>query len=388
MLRLLLNARVFAPEPLGLRHVLVAGEQIAGLFDAPPDLAGVDVETTDLEGRALVPGLVDAHVHITGGGGEAGYASSVPPIPLSHYTAHGVTSVVGLLGTDDVTRSTENLVARAYALRQEGLSAWCWTGGYAVPPRTLTGDVRRDIVFVDPIVGCAEIAISDHRSSQPTFDELARLAGLCHTAGMISGKAGVLHFHLGDGARGLDFVRRLRRNTEVPARTLMPTHVNRNPDLFDEALRLVREDGVGVDVTAFPDDEHLAPALSAPDAVERFWNAGLPDALLTLTSDAGGSLPTFDATGNLVKMGVAAPDALLATLQTLLRRGHPLENILPTMTATPAARLRLHAKGRIAAGCDADLVVLDDGGALVSTMARGRWHVLDGQQIVRGTFEH
>lgn len=388
MLRLLLNARVFAPEPLGLRHVLVAGEQIAGVFDgAPPEIVGAEIETTDLEGRALVPGFVDAHVHLTGGGGEAGYASSVPPIPLSHYTAHGVTSVVGLLGTDDVTRSTENLVARAYALRQEGLSAWCWTGGYAVPPRTLTGDVRRDIVFVDPIVGCAEIAISDHRSSQPTFDELARLAGLCHTAGMISGKAGVLHFHLGDGVRGLDFVRRIRRETEVPARTLMPTHVNRNPDLLDEALRLVREDGVGVDLTAFPDDEHLAPALAAPDAAERFWEAGLPEHLLTLTSDAGGSLPTFDAAGNLVKMGVAAPDALLATLQTLLRRGHPLSKILPMMTATPAARLRLHRKGRIAAGIDADLVVLGGDGALVSTMARGRWHVLDGQQIVRGTFE-
>lgn len=387
MLRLLLNARVFAPEPLGVRHVLVAGERIAGIYDAPPELAGVEVETTDLDGLALVPGLVDAHVHITGGGGEAGFASSVPPIPLSAYTMHGVTSVIGLLGTDDVTRSTENLVARAYALRQEGLSAWCWTGGYAVPPRSLTGDVRRDIVFVDPIIGCAEIAISDHRSSQPTFDELARIAAACHTAGMIAGKAGVLHFHLGDGKRGLDFVRCLRRDTEIPARTLMPTHVNRNPDLFDEALALAKDDGVGVDLTAFPDDEHLAPALAAPDAVERFWNDGLPDGRLTLTSDAGGSLPTFDAAGNLVKMGVAAPDALLATLQTLLRRGHGLPQILPMMTATPAARLRLHAKGRIAEGRDADLVVLSDDGTLVSTMARGRWHVRDGQTVVRGTFE-
>lgn len=387
MLRLLLNARVFAPAPLGLRHVLVAGEKIAGVFDAVPALSGVEVETTDLEGRTLVPGLVDAHVHITGGGGEAGYASSVPPIPLSHYTASGVTSVVGLLGTDDVTRSAENLVARTYALRQEGLSAWCWTGGYAVPPRTLTGNVRRDIVFVDPVIGCAEIALSDHRSSQPTFDEVARLAGLCHTAGMISGKAGVLHVHLGDGPRGLDLVRRLRRETEVPPRTLMPTHVNRNPDLWDEALRLVRDDGVGVDVTAFPDDEHLAPALAAADAVEAFWNAGLPEHLITLTSDAGGSLPTFDAAGNLVKMGVAAPDALLATLQTLLARGHALDRILPPMTATPADRLRLADKGRIEAGRDADLVVLDEAGRLTHTLARGRWHVRDGHHAVRGTFE-
>src|SRR4029077_9089015 len=116
------------------------------------------------------------------------------------------------------TRSVAGLVAAALAIREEGLSAWCWTGSYEVPPITLTGSVRSDIVFVDPILGVGEVAISDHRSSQPTLDELVRLAADCHVAGLMSGKAGVLHLHLGDGPRGLDLVRAVLDATELPAR--------------------------------------------------------------------------------------------------------------------------------------------------------------------------
>ena len=386
MLHLLVNADVYAPEPLGKKHVLVAHGKVAALLDEIPYLdERMGVETTDLWGLRLVPGFVDAHVHLTGGGGEAGFASQVPALPLSAYTTAGITTAVGLLGTDDVTRSPENLVARAYALRAEGLSAWCWTGGYHTPPRTLTGDVRRDVVFVEPVLGCAEIAVSDHRSSQPTFDELVRLAAECHTAGLIAGKAGVLHLHLGDGARGLDLVRRALRETEVPPRTFHPTHVNRRRKLFDEALDLARQ-GVTVDVTAFPvaDGED---AYAAADALERFWAAGLPDDRITVTTDAGGSLPVFDDAGRFVSMGVARPDALLTTLRALEGRGHALGQILPPFTSTPAAHLRLAGKGRVAVGADADLVALGDDGALWGTMARGAWHVRGGAVERRGTFE-
>jgi beta-aspartyl-dipeptidase (metallo-type) len=383
---LLQNADIFAPEPLGVQHVLVCGERILAILDTVPSLdPALGIEVIDLEGRRLVPGFVDGHVHVTGGGGEAGFASQVPALPLGAYTRAGVTSVVGLLGTDDVTRSVENLVARLYALRAEGLSAWAWTGGYHVPPRTLTGDVRRDVVFVEPIIGCAEIAIADHRSSQPTFDEIARLAAECHTAGLIAGKAGVLHLHLGDGARGLDLVGRALRETEVPPRVFNPTHVNRRRALFDEALDLARA-GVTIDVTAFPVGEG-EDAWSAADAVERYWEARLPETGLTVTSDAGGSLPDFDEQGNFLRMGVAEPGALLDTVRTLIARGHALDRVLPPFTSIPARHLRLAGKGHIAPGADADLLVLDDGGALHGVMARGTWHLRDGQPVRWGTFE-
>ena len=105
-------------------------------------------------------------------------------------------------------------------------------------PTTLTGSVRDDIVFIDPVIGVGEIAISDHRSSQPTFDEFLRVASECHVAGLMTGKAGVLHLHVGDGARGLEFLREALRTTELPARVFQPTHVNRRKALFKEALAL------------------------------------------------------------------------------------------------------------------------------------------------------
>lgn len=384
-LTLFSNADVSAPERLGRRHVLVGGEKILAVEAEAPELDPALCSVVDLAGARLVPGLIDAHVHLTGGGGEAGPATRVPAVVLSALGTVGVTTVVGVLGTDATTRDVASLVAAVLALRQEGLSAWCWTGSYEVPPPTLTGSVRKDIVFVDPVLGVGEIALSDHRSSQPTFDELARLAADCHVGGMMSGKAGVLHLHMGDGPRGLELVRRLVETTEIPARTFHPTHVNRKKALFAEALDLARR-GSSIDVTAFPVEEG-EDALSAADAIEAYLSSDAPRHRLTCSSDAGGALPTFDAEGALVKMGVGSASALAETLETLLARGHSCEDVLPIFTRNVADLLRLPHKGRIAAGADADLVVLDDRHRIREVMARGRFLVRSGAPVARGTFE-
>ena len=251
MLTLLRNAELFAPARQGRKDILVAGRSISKVADTLPELAPELGATVDLRGARVIPGLIDAHVHLTGGGGESGPASRVPPVPMSMLSRAGVTTAIGVLGTDGTTRSVEALVAATLGLREEGLSAWCWTGSYEVPPITISGSVRSDIVFIDPIIGVGELAISDHRSSQPTFDEFVRIAADCHVAGMMSGKAGVLHLHLGDGPRGLDLVRRAIGETELPPSTFYPTHVNRKTRLFQEALDVAAR-GVIVDVTAFP----------------------------------------------------------------------------------------------------------------------------------------
>jgi beta-aspartyl-dipeptidase (metallo-type) len=276
-------------------------------------------------------------------------------------------------------------VATTLGLREQGLSAWCWTGSYEVPPISLTGSVRSDLVFVDPILGVGEVAISDHRSSQPTFEELVRLAADCHVGGMMSGKAGVLHLHLGDGPRGLELVRRALAETELPARVFHPTHVNRRSALFEEALEVSRR-GVTVDVTAFPvaDGED---ALSAPDAIVKYLESGAPRDRLTCSSDGGGCMPTYDADHRITSMEVGEPAAVLGALQELLVRGLPLEEVLPVFTSNPATLLRLPRKGRIAVGADADLVVLDANHRIRDVFARGRLLVRDGEPVVTGTFE-
>ena len=252
MLQLLRNAELYDPESRGRQHLLIGGGTVLWIGAEPPALdASLGVTETDLEGRRVIPGLIDGHAHLTGGGGEAGYETRVPPVPLSRYTSAGVTTVIGVLGTDDVTRDTAGLVATARGLEAEGLSAWCHTGGYHYPPVTLTGSVRGDIVHIDRIIGVGEVALSDHRSSQLTLEELLKLAGEAHVGGLMTGKAGIVHLHMGDGERGLGLVRAALAASEIPARVFNPTHVNRRRGLFDEAMALA-ERGATVDVTAFP----------------------------------------------------------------------------------------------------------------------------------------
>jgi beta-aspartyl-dipeptidase (metallo-type) len=383
---LLRDADLYAPAPQGRCDVLVGGERVLWLGSAGTGTAAFPgAASIDLAGRRLIPGLLDCHVHITGGGGEAGPHTKVPPVPLSAFTRGGVTTVIGLLGTDDATRSTAELVQAVHALRAEGLSAWAWTGGYHVPPTTLTGTVRGDIALVEGLIGIGELAVSDHRSSQPTLDELLRLASEAHVAGLMSGKAGVVHLHLGDGARGLALVREALATSELPPRVFHPTHVNRRRTLFEEAIALAHQ-GCTIDVTAFPVDPD-EDAWSADEAIRRYWAAGAPRERLTCSSDGGGCLPRFDAEGQVTGFGVGDAGALAGTLRALLAADVPLAEALAPFTSNPARLLRLPAKGQVAVGADADLVVLDPDGGITDVMARGVWHVREGALVRRGTFD-
>jgi beta-aspartyl-dipeptidase (metallo-type) len=229
------------------------------------------------------------------------------------------------------------------------------------------------------------VAISDHRSSQPTLDELLRLAADAHVAGLMTGKAGILHLHLGDGPRGLDLVRRALADSELPPGVWNPTHVNRRRGLFDEAVALARA-GCTVDLTAFPVAEG-EDAYTAAEALVRYAASGAPAERITVSSDAGGCLPCFDADGRVRSMDVGSAGALLATLRDVAARGMPLEEALPAFTSNPARLLRLQGKGTIAVGADADLVALDATGGARTVIIGGQVHVLDGAVVRRGTFD-
>lgn len=381
---LIKNANVFAPHPLGIKHVLVGGGQILQMLDeVPTQHPSIAFQVIDIEGSYLIPGLIDAHTHITGGGGEAGFSTRVPPVPLSDFTRAGVTTAVGLLGTDDTTRSTESLVAQVYALREEGLSAYCYTGGYHLPPTTLTGSVKTDIVFIEPVIAVGELAISDHRSSQPTLNELLKVASEAHVARLMTGKAGVVHLHLGDGERGLSLVRQALSESEIPARTFNPTHVNRRKPLFEEACELTKQ-GCWVDVTAFETgDVGYEPA----DALMRYINSEYPQDKLTISSDGGGCLPCFDQQGKMTKMDFATASSMTDVLYELLENGVEMRDCLPFFTSNVAQVMNFHKKGQIRPGFDADLVILGADQRISHVMAQGVWHIFDHSIIKKGTFE-
>ncbi len=393
-LTLLKNGRFAGPGYPASSEVsdtLVGGSTILAMGHLEPETRGLRalgiLEEIDLGGRHILPGLVDAHVHLSGGGGEGGFRTRVPRVELAQLVAHGVTTAVGVLGTDGATRTMRELVASAYALREEGLSAYCYTGNYAIPVLTLTGSVKDDIVFVDPVIGVGELAISDHRSSQPTFDELLRVASDAYVGGLTAQKAGVMHLHLGDGPRGLELVRRGLAETELPARIWQPTHLNRNRSLWAEAKALARTPKPPFfDITAFPPDDDPETLLAA-DAIVDWLEQGLPSDRLSVSSDGGGCLPVFED-GRLAGMGVGSSSTLLDTLRVLVQRGVDLGLAASFMTKNPARVLNLHRKGRIGAGQDADLLVLDEALTPWLVMANGRIMLAEGRvtSAGRGTF--
>jgi beta-aspartyl-dipeptidase (metallo-type) len=250
---------------------------------------------------------------------------------------------------------------------------------------TITGTVRGDITHIEAIIGVGELALSDHRSSQPTLDDLLRVASEAHVGGMLTGKAGIVHLHLGDGPRGLELVRQAIAQSEIPARVFNPTHVNRRRGLFEEAIALAMQ-GSTIDITAFPvaDEED---AWSAPAALTRYLESGAPPDRVTVSSDGGGCLPSFDSEGRMTSMEVARANAMAASLAELVNGGQPMERVLPAYSSNVAQLLRLPGKGTIAVGKDADLVVLGPKCEVRDVMARGQWHVMERHPIVHGPFE-
>jgi len=386
MLHRLNNVNLFSPSPCGVVNVLIAAGKIVAVCKDEINIdAALLSSDIDFSGKRLIPGLIDGHAHITGGGGEAGFKTKVPAVHLSQYTKAGVTSVVGLLGTDDTTRNTSSLIAQVYALREQGISAWCYTGGYHIPLQTLTDSVRKDIVHIEPVIGVGELAISDHRSSQPTFDEVARIVGDAHVAGIMTGKAGIVHFHLGDGDRGLDLIEQLLDTTELPPRSLNPTHCNRRIPLFEQACQLTKR-GVSIDLTAFPDSENNEE-YSAFEAFNIYRDKNFDPSKLTISSDGGGCLPHFDQQGELIKLDYGRCELLSNTLKQILDNNVPIEEALLPFTKNVAELLKLSSKGEIKVGNDADLVVLSEDNRIESVMALGKWHQINGETILFGSFE-
>ncbi len=384
-MKLLKNASVYTPAPLGKRDVLIEGEKILRIAEEIRGYEGLpDVEVYDLSGKTLVPAYIDLHVHITGGGGEQGPASRVPESSLSTFFRNGITTVVGLLGTDGITRSLENLVAKARALTEEGMTVYTLTSSYGYPPTTITGSVERDIVLIPPMIG-VKVAVSDHRSSNPGGKELIALATAARRAGLLSGTPGLVTMHMGSGKATLDPIFYVLDHSDVPAKNLLPTHMLRSPELIDAGVKLVKRGGY-IDCTAGSDD--VAVEEDAMKLFDLLHREGVNPDHVSLSSDAYGSQPRFNDAGECVGLTYASPKYLHKTIRALVRMGMPLEQVLKLLTTTPATLLAQEGrKGCIAAGADADLLVLDADLEIDSLFARGQLALWEKDLRMKGRFE-
>ena len=386
---LIKNAEVYAPDHLGVRDLFLAGGKICAIQESINPGPDLPVEVIDGSGKLLLPGFLDSHVHILGGGGEGGYRSRTPELKLSDMIRAGITTVVGCLGTDGVTRRMENLIAKAKQLKDEGVSCYIYTGSYDVPVRTFLPDIRSDLLLIEEVIGVGEIAVADHRSSQPTFEEFVRIVADARVGGMLSGKGGVVNVHMGDGGQMLDYLERVKAETPLPAYHMIPTHMNRNPLLFERGIAYAKSGGY-VDFTtssyaAFQDDGEL----KSSGALKKMLDAGVPIEQITFSSDGQGSLPVFNRKGENIDVQAARVDSLYREVRDAVQQEHiPLETALRTVTSNVASHLKLARKGRIQTGNDADLVLADRDSLEVQTVvALGRVMLRDGELLAKGSFE-
>jgi len=379
LFKLLKGGKCFLPENAGKKDILIVYDRICRIEENIPENSVWEVEIIDCSGKIICPGFIDQHVHITGGGGEQGPASRIPEVMLSDLTTAGVTTAVGVLGIDGITRSVSSLLAKACSLQAEGITTYIYTGSYGVPTATLMGKPISDITLIDKVIGIGEIAIADYRSSYPTTQLLRELATEAMVGGMLGGKAGVVHMHVGDGKDGLSPLLKLLDESDFPISMFVPTHLNRNRTLFSQAIEFARKGG-NVDLTA---GQQTGKGYSVPDAVGMLLGSGINADKVTVSSDGNGSIPEKD--GEIGKVRQFFDDIR----NWILYKGIGVDVALKLVTSNVAKILKLYPKkGVLSVGSDADVLVLNENDFTIDkVLVMGEIFVDGGKAVRRGKYE-
>lgn len=389
MLKVIKNIEVYDPEYLGKKDIVILSDKIEGLYDSvniPKDF--INIQVIDGEGMIAVPGFIDCHVHIIGGGGEGGFRTRTPELQLSSIVKGGITTLVGCIGTDCVCRDMKGLVAKAHALCEEGVTCYCYTGSYDVPVNTITKTIKSDLLLIDKVIGVGEIALSDHRSSQPTYEQFVNIVAQARVGGLLSGKAGIVNVHLGNGKRMIEYITRLINETEIPANQIIPTHMGRSRELFEAGINHAKAGGQ-IDLTTSSDPQHLEEGeVRAGEGLKKLLDAGVDIEKITFSSDGNGSMPLFDENGELKGLGICSVESLFNEVKEAIKLGVPLEKAIRVITSNVANVLKLSHKGFISTGKDADIILLDKKNLDInSVISRGNILMDNKKLLVKGTFE-
>ncbi|MEK2645279.1 amidohydrolase family protein [Bdellovibrio sp. BCCA] len=354
------NAEIFQEGRFIKAHIFTAGERIKKIQAVDyHTLRDLDVKVYDCTGCFVIPGILDPHLHLAGGSGEkGGFSSQSAAITIAECVRGGVTTLVGTLGVDTTTKTMPELVARARAFNDVGLTAYCYTGGYDCPPRTITDSVRHDVIYIPEIIGVGEIAIADRRAPEPTLHDLARSMVDAYVGGMLSNKPGISHIHAGGGDRRLQTLRDLMEVHVIVPHKIHITHIGRSKALVEEAIEMAKR-GCFVDLDLWDRDFVYWYKV--------YRDLGGPLDQLTVSSDAG----------------IGSPSELWWELRdAVLNHGYTLEELLPHFTVNTARALGLSRKGRILVEHDADLTVIDAKNFEIKhVISRGQVFLEDGKFV-------
>ena len=141
-----------------------------------------------------------------------------------------------------------------------------------------------------------------------------------------------------------------------------------------------------IDCTAGSDDKEVYT--SADKLYDLLHMDGVTTENVSMSSDAFGSQPKFNAKGECIGLTYASPKYLHQTIKILVEKGMALEDAIKLLTSTPAKLIAKEGvKGCVAVGADADLLVLDENLDIDSLFAKGKAAVWAKELLMKGRFE-
>ena len=389
MFKLIKNAEIYAPEPKGVKDILICGEKIIKIAENISPPTELPCEALDYTGKIVYPGFIDNHVHLIGADDGQGPMGRTHDIAWNDIVESGTSTVVGCLGSSRFVRSLQSLYIKTLELDMMGLSTYMYTGSFVIPPPTLTGEIRKDVYLIPKVIGL-KTAISDTTTNHHTWRDLSNIASELFYGASIANKHAVLHVHVGRQRTRMDRIFELIDNTGINPARVIPTHINRrDPDVIEQAVEYTKMGGI-VDLSSLMRKEEGTLTGLKPDlAVKRMLDEGAVLENLTMSSDGNVPQPIRDERMKQVGRYIAPLDLNRREIRDMANNGVcSFSDALKIMTTNVAKALGIK-KGMIEEGYDADLVIANNtrNMRVEQVFARSKQVVRDGEAIWKTHFQ-